>query len=111
MVPFILYPGKKLEYSESGIDTLVELKKQLRHIKHVFIIGYSFKDDHITRLFQYAAKRNRKLILFLVSPSAYQIYDKELKFYRDERFIESFSRSENSIVTFKPSWKSYLSTL
>lgn len=95
-VPFILYPGKKLEYSESGIDTLVELKKQLRHIRHVFVIGYSFKDEHITRLFQYAAKRNRKLVLFLISPSAYQIYDQELKFYQDERFIESFSRSQTS---------------
>lgn len=102
MVPFILYPGKKLEYSESGIDILAELKKQLRHVKHVFVIGYSFKDEHITKLFQYAAKRNRKLTLFLVSPSAYQVYDEWLRFYRDDRFIESFSRSMTSESSSAP---------
>jgi hypothetical protein len=96
MVPFIVYPGKKLEYSESAIDTLTELNKQLRNIKYVFVVGYSFKDEHITRLFQYAAKRNTELTLYLVSPSAYQIYEEELKFYRDGLFIENFSHPETS---------------
>lgn len=31
--PLILYPGKKLEYSEPAIDMLVELENQLRHIE------------------------------------------------------------------------------
>jgi hypothetical protein len=47
--PAIVYPGKKLEYSEPIFDTLVELKQQLRIARYIFIIGYSFKDEHITR--------------------------------------------------------------
>jgi SIR2-like domain len=66
-IPAIVFPGKKLEYSEPVFDTLVELKRQLRVAGNVFIVGYSFKDEHITRLFQYAAKKNRKLIVILVN--------------------------------------------
>lgn len=89
----ILYPGKKLEYSEPVIDTLLELKKQLRSIKYAFVIGYSFKDPHLARLlFIYAAKKNRKLVLFLVSPSAYQIYSDQLEYYKDERFPKGFTK-------------------
>ncbi len=80
-VPLILYPGRKLEYSDPVIDTLLELRKQLRSIECAFVIGYSFKDPHLTRLFQYAAKTNRKLVLFLISPSVYQIYHDQLRLY------------------------------
>lgn len=70
MVPLILYPGRKLEYVEPVIYLLVELEKQLRNVKYVFAIGYSFKDDHLVKLFQYAARKNPDLIVFLISPSA-----------------------------------------
>ena len=70
-----------LEYSEPAIDMLVELKNQLRHNEYVFVIGYSFKDEHIIKIFQHAAKKNQKLVLFLVSPSGYQIYDERLRYY------------------------------
>jgi hypothetical protein len=70
----------------------VELEKQLRTIEYAFVIGYSFKDPHLARLFQYAAKKNRKLVLFLVSPSAYQIYSDQLEYYEDERFPKGFTK-------------------
>jgi hypothetical protein len=47
--PVILYPGKKLEYSEPAIDMLVVLKNQLKCIEYAFVIGYSFKDGHIIK--------------------------------------------------------------
>jgi hypothetical protein len=82
--PAIVYPGKKLEYSEPIFDTLMELKQHLGTARYVFIIGYSFKDEHLTSLFQYAAKKNRRLIVILITPSAYTIYDKKLKHYKTE---------------------------
>ena len=50
-IPFIVYPGKKLEYYEPIIDILVELKKQLKAVNYIFVVGYSFKDDHISILY------------------------------------------------------------
>ena len=41
-IPFIVYPGKKLQYNEPTTDILVELKRQLKDVKYVFVIGYSF---------------------------------------------------------------------
>ncbi len=57
--------GRKLEYIEPIFDMLGEFKKQLNHARYVFVIGYSFKDDHLAKVFKYAAKRNPKLIVFL----------------------------------------------
>src|SRR5206468_5039752 len=68
-VPLISYPGRKLEYFEPLFDLLEELKKRLNNsnLKYIFVIGYSFRDDHIRRLFQYAAEKNHEFILFLRS--------------------------------------------
>ena len=70
-VPLISYPGRKLEYFEPLFDLLQELKKHLHdsNLKYIFVIGYSFRDDHIRRLFQYAAEKNCEFILFLATPS------------------------------------------
>jgi SIR2-like domain len=91
-VPLILYPGRKLDYSEPVVDTLVELKKQLRRIEYVFLIGYSFKDPHLARLFRYSAKKNRTIILFLISPSAHQIYSDKLEYHEDEQFPKGHTK-------------------
>jgi hypothetical protein len=55
-VPLISYPGRKLEYFEPIFDLVVELKNRLNNfnLKYIFVVGYSFRDDHIRRLFQYA---------------------------------------------------------
>jgi hypothetical protein len=90
-VPFIVYPGRKLEYSEPVNDLLVELKKYLRNVNYVFVIGYSFKDDHIVRLFRYAARRNSELVLFVISPEAHKIYDTMLKKHKDREFPHSLT--------------------
>jgi hypothetical protein len=92
-VPLILYPGSKLKYIEPVIYMLFELGRQLDEVQYVFVIGYSFKDEHLARIFQYAAERNRKFVVFLVSPNAYEVYDQKLRCHKDEQFPKRFRRS------------------
>jgi hypothetical protein len=79
VVPLILYPGKKFEYIEPMFDMLLEFKRQLDYAKYVFVVGYSFKDDHLSKLFRYAAKRNPHMTIFLITPSSHDIYYHSLK--------------------------------
>jgi hypothetical protein len=90
LVPFIVYPGRKLEYNEPTIDLLVELRRQLKSIKYLFVVGYSFKDNHIAKIFKYAAKANPNLVLVLISPAAHEIYYFILKRHTDEEFRHGF---------------------
>jgi hypothetical protein len=89
-VPLILYPGKKLSYFEPVIDLLSVLKTKTRAADYCFVIGYSFKDDHLVKLFKYASEINNKLIIFLISPSAYSIYNNDLRDHKDDEIIKSF---------------------
>jgi hypothetical protein len=90
-VPLILYPGKKLEYNDPPFDILFQLRQQLKLAKYVIVVGYSFKDEHITRIFQHAAKKDRKFIMFLVSPSAFDIFSEKLRYYEDVEFAKGFT--------------------
>ena len=77
----ILYPVRKLEYTEPLIDLLMILKTKLNRVKFAFVIGYSFRDNQIRRIFWNAAKRNKELVLILVSPSAHKVYEERLRNY------------------------------
>jgi SIR2-like protein len=90
-IPIILYPGKKLEYIEPLFDMLGEFKRQLDHARYVFVIGYSFKDEHLAKVFRYAAKKNPDLIIFLVDPNAHEIYHNMLKRHVDTDFGHGFN--------------------
>lgn len=85
-IPLILYPGKKLDYSEPVFDTLMELKNSLNIAKYVFVIGYRFRDVHLRELFQNAAHHNQELIIILISPSAYPICKNKLEYLSDNKF-------------------------
>ena len=89
-VPLILYPGKKLEYIEPTLELLEILKNSLRIVNCCLIVGYAFKDDHISKLFRYSAKINKKLILFLIDPDAHRIYYDKLLVHNDQEFIHGF---------------------
>jgi hypothetical protein len=107
-VPLISYPGRKLEYFECTFDLIVELKNRLNNpnLKYIFVVGYSFRDDHIRRLVQYASERNHEFILFLIGPSAHEIYENNLKCYKDMDTVYSFtynSFTESSFNIDKPS--------
>lgn len=93
LVPLIVYPGRKLQYIEPIIYLLRELEQQIKKIKYIFVIGYSFKDEHLARMLRYAARKNRELIVFLIGPSASVIYNQILKYHNDEEFLKSFTKS------------------
>jgi hypothetical protein len=95
-VPHIVYPGRKFEYSEPLIDVVHELKNQLGNsdkVNVVFVVGYTYKDSYLARIFRYAAAKNTELVIFLISPSAYHIYKQKLKFHQDDEFKESYTSS------------------
>lgn len=90
-VPLILYPGRKFEFFGPLFDNLVQLSVALKAVKHAIVVGYSFKDRHIAKIFDLAARENKDLILFLLSPSACKIYEHKLEVIEDPEFIHGFT--------------------
>lgn len=90
-VPIILYPGRKLQYIEPVLEMLAFLKTKLTEARYCILIGYSFKDDHLSKLFKYAARVNKDLIVILVAPDSYQTYQNSLKRHIDAEFVHGFS--------------------
>ena len=66
---------------------LTELQKSLRMAKYVIVVGYLFKDYHITKIFQDAAKENNELTLLLISPHAAKIYQDKLEPVKDPEYL------------------------
>ncbi len=77
----MLYPMRKFDYYEPLIELLLLFKKKLEKAKVVIVVGYSFRDKHIKQIFWDAANRNKELVVFLISPNAFQIYLEQLRFY------------------------------
>ena len=92
----ILYPIRKWEYAEPLLELLIELKKKLEKAKFLFVVGYSFRDDHIRRIFWDAARKNRRLIIFLISPNAHEIYYGKLRDYEIPELPHDFSSDFSS---------------
>jgi hypothetical protein len=87
----MLYPMQKWDYAEPLLELLVEIKHLLESesCKYLIVVGYSFRDDHITRILWDVARKNRELHLLLIGPNAYQIYSKKLKYYPTSEKIPS----------------------
>ncbi|MGC1134471.1 MAG: SIR2 family protein [Nitrososphaeraceae archaeon] len=98
-IPLILYPGKKLDYSEPVFDTLMELKNSLNIAKYVFVIGYRFRDVHLRELFQNAAHHNREFVIILISPSAYSICKNKLEYLIDNKFSNESHERRSSLYS------------
>lgn len=77
----MLYPAQKYEYVEPLFELLLEMKHRLLLCKTLFVIGYSFRDDHIRRIFWDIARSNREFHIVLISPNAWEIYETRLKTY------------------------------
>jgi len=90
-IPLILYPGRKFEFFGPLFDNLAHLSMALKAVKYAIVVGYSFKDRHIAKIFDLAARENKDLILFLVSPSACKIYEHKLEVIEDPEFIHGFT--------------------
>jgi SIR2-like domain len=105
-IPYIVYPGRKFEYSEPLIDVVPELKNQLGNkskVNVVFVVGYAFKDTYLATIFRYAAAKNTELIIFLISPSAYSVYEQKLKFHQDDDLTHTPSRTPGNSTPRIPS--------
>lgn len=89
----MLYPMRKWGYNEPSLELLIELKKKLEHTNFVFVVGYSFRDDHIRSIFWDAARKNRNLILILIGPQSRDIYLNRLKYYDSPTISEKMSSS------------------
>lgn len=101
----ILYPMRKWEYAEPTLELLLILKKKLETAKFVFVVGYSFRDDHIREIFWDVARKNRDLVLILIDPNSYQIYQDRLKNYKIASIKHDFSSdfSSNDFDAYFPS--------
>jgi hypothetical protein len=77
----ILYPMRKWDYDEPLLELLVMLKHRLETARFCIIVGYSFRDEHITRIFWDAARSNRELHLIFIGPHSRQVYETKLQYY------------------------------
>lgn len=87
----ILYPERKWEYTGPFLELLVELKKILEKTRFLVVVGYSFRDEHILRVFWDAARKNRELIMLFISPSSNSIYNEKLKDYEISEIKHDFT--------------------
>lgn len=82
--PLMLYPMRKWQYAEPLLELLVELKHRLESnekTRIVVVVGYSFRDEYIKRLFWDAFRANKELVMLLIDPYAEDIYTKQLSQY------------------------------
>lgn len=88
--PFILYPiGRKWEYTEPVGYLTNKLQKYLKSTELCIVVGYSFRDDDIRRIFFESAKENENLTIILISPNAGEIFKDKLKYRDEEKSIKS----------------------
>jgi len=82
----MVYPmGGKWEYAEPLLELIRRLHVGLENAGVCIIIGYSFRDDYIRRIFFEAAQKNKDLTIFLISPDAGKIYDDKLKIINKDK--------------------------
>lgn len=92
--PLMLYPAQKWVNSGVYLRLLSLLHETLAECDYVFVVGYSFRDDHFVRAFQEAAWANPKLRIILVGPHAEDVYEERLRWVQDSPMHGAKSRSE-----------------
>lgn len=96
----MIYPAQKYEYYEPLFELLMKMKENLlKSCDILFIVGYSFRDDHIRQLIWDVARKNKDLFIVLIGPDSWQIYKNRLRSYDDDNKILS---SINSRVICLP---------
>lgn len=85
----ILYPMQKWEFDEPLLEMMQQFRTYLEKSTAVIVVGYSFRDPYMTKIFHDAARKNRNLFVVLVSPNARKIYEENLRYY----FIEDKKNS------------------
>jgi len=105
--PFILYPmGNKSEFAEPLNILITHFQNFLKTAKICIVVGYSFRDKDIRRIFFEIAKQNESLKIILIAPDAGKIFEERLKFYDSEKQI--LSSLSDKVVCWNYSFGSVL---
>lgn len=87
----MLYPAQKFEYVEPLFELTLHMKRELAQCRTLFVIGYSFRDEHLRRLFWDIAREHADFYVVLINPDAYRIYNERLKRYDDNETPSSLA--------------------
>jgi hypothetical protein len=87
----MLYPAQKFEYVEPLFELLMQMKARLDTCKTLFVVGYSFRDDHVRRIFWDIARKNKEFQIVLIGPNAWATYQDRLKTYEDGKTLSSLA--------------------
>ena len=77
----MLYPAQKFEYLEPLFELTLQMKRELAQCRTLFVVGYSFRDEHLRRLFWDIARQCSDFYVVLIDPNAQRIYGDRLKRY------------------------------
>lgn len=77
----MLYPAQKFEYVEPLFELTLQMKRELAQCETLFVVGYSFRDEHLRRLFWDIARQYSDFYVVLVDPNAQRIYCDRLQRY------------------------------
>jgi hypothetical protein len=87
----MLYPAQKFEYVEPLFELTLQMKRELAQCRTLFVVGYSFRDEHIRRLFWDIARQYSDFYVVLIDPNAQRIYSDRLKRYDDSETPSSLA--------------------
>lgn len=87
----MLYPAQKYDYAEPLFELLIKMKDALNACHTVFVVGYSFRDEHIRRIFWDVARSNASFHVVLIGPNAWEIYQRKLRSYGNGTIISQLS--------------------
>ena len=80
----MLYPMQKWEFDEPLLSMMQQLREYLEKAVTVIVVGYSFRDPYMVKIFHDAARKNRHLKIILIDPKARQIYQEKLLYFLGE---------------------------
>jgi hypothetical protein len=98
-------PGKT-DYERPLLDLKSMLYHDLKQARMCIVIGYSFRDESLRQIFYEASEENNDLLIVLISPSARDIYRKQLKFRSDR----GFSSLEGRVICLNYPMETVLNT-
>jgi len=81
----MLYPAQKFEYVEPLFELTLQMKRELAQCRTLFVVGYSFRDEHIRRIFWDIARDISDFYVILINPEARRIYNDRLEYYDDKK--------------------------
>ena len=87
----MMYPAQKFEYVEPLFELTLQMKRELARCRALFVVGYSFRDEHIRRLFWDIAREYSDFYVVLIDPKADRIFRDRLEHYDDNKTPSSLA--------------------